>query len=204
MGAFQALEWMIHYPVTVTDAVLLVPSWHHGPILKIMSLLMRDLVEADPNWSNGGYKTPPVKGLELAGRMYFPWTISDEYLENLSPSEMMAASQELGRAFAKWDAWNLLKRYEASSNHDVCQPFDGGLQEALSRVEARVLVMPCLQDRLLKPHTAEQIVTGIRNAHLEVIHSPKGHLAWRATDNSPEQKIITRTIRSFLNISAAS
>lgn len=200
MGAFQALEWIIHYPDMVQSAVLLVPDWHASQSFKLATQRMRDIVKLDPKWMRGNYQENPTVGLVLAGKHYFAWTVTDQYIAETDFITIEQEAQAAGDGFASWDAWSLLKRYQASSRHDVSAPFDAGLAQALKRVKARVLVLPCKQERLLSLEGAKQIADGIKNALFAPVDSTKGHLAWRAVLGSPQTKSITWTIRAFLNI----
>lgn len=203
MGAFQTLEWLIHYPGTVRSAVLLVPGWRAGPLLALATARMFDFVALDARWNGGQYREQPLAGLQAAGRHYFPWTVSDAYLEETPWDRIEAEAAASGEWFAQWDAWNLVRRYQASTRHDVCAPFGGRLEEALARVDARVLVVPCRQDRLLGLRGAEQIAEGIGHARFAPVDSAKGHLAWRAVPGSPQTQAVTRHVREFLGLEAS-
>jgi len=203
MGAFQTLEWLVHYPGTVRDALMLVPGWRAGNILQLTTARMFDMIRLDPRWSDGRYAEQPLEGLGTAGRHYFPWTVSDPYLESQDARTLETEAAAAGEWFRQWDAWNIIRRYEASTAHDVAAPFAGDLRAALSRVDARVLVMPCLQDRLLGVEGAREIADGLRHAQYRLIDSPKGHLAWRAVSGSPQTRYVTREIREFLGLGNA-
>ncbi len=93
---------------------------------------------------------------------------------------------------------NLIRRYQASSQHDAALTFGANLTRALSRVRARMLVVPCRQDRLLGLESAKLIAQGVRHAEYAEIDSYKGHLAWRPVAGSQESQFVTQQIRSFL------
>lgn len=197
MGAFQALEWAIHYPHSLHAAVLQVPAWRAGQVIRQSTRRMTEMIELDPRWQGGAYTEQPLEGLRLAGRHYYAWTVTDEYIEARG-EDVEAESIATGERFGQWDAWSLIRRYQASSSHDVAYPFGGDLREALSRVKARLLVLPCTQDRLLGIETARQIAAGVRGARCEEIDSQRGHMAWRAVPGSAETAFVTRHIRGFL------
>lgn len=198
MGAFQALEWAIHYPEQVRAAVLMMPAVQAGGVMRTVTQQMIDVITLDAAWQGGAYSTQPRDGLRAAGRHYFPWAVTDEYLESRPSADL---AQELGSAgcrFAEFDAWNLIRRYEASSRHDVRQPFGGDLAQALACITARMLVLPCKQDRLLGVRTAQLIAQGVQHASYVEVDSIKGHLAWRPQPGSSETEFVTRHVRSFL------
>ena len=197
MGAFQALEWAIHHPHTLRAAVLQVPAARVGQVFRQATRRMREMIELDPRWCGGAYRESPLDGLRLAGRHYYAWTVTDEFLESAGEAAERD-SQATGERFAQWDAWSLIRRYEASSGHDVAVPFGGNLSQALAQVRARVLSLPCTQDRLLGVESARQIAAGVRDGRCAEIDSARGHMAWRAVPGSAETDFVTRQIRGFL------
>jgi homoserine O-acetyltransferase len=199
MGAFQTLEWLIHFPHSVKDAVLLVPAWKAGNTFLMATKRMFDIIALDPSWRDGQYHkhsplTQPEAGQRAAGRHYFTWTVTDDYLETTPLKALDEEAERAGNGFASWDAWSLVRRYQASSAHDVSAPFDGDLKKALDKVKARVLVLPCSQDRLLGLENAREIAKGIKGAKCVEIDSNKGHLAWRPLIGSRETSSITSSL----------
>ena len=81
----------------------------------------------------------------------------------------------------------------------MAAPFGGDLVRALSRVRARMLVMPSATDRLLPVESARDIAAHVRNATYVEVPSARGHLGWRAVEGSPETLFINRTITRFFN-----
>ena len=198
MGAFQSLEWSIHFPSSAERAILLVPSFRAGNIFRTIVGSMIRVIESDPNWNDGMYCRPPVDGLRLAGRLYFPWTVADEHLQRLDPAEL---ERELGLTVersASWDAWDLIRRYQASCSHDIAQPFGGDEKAALARVQIPLLVMPTTTDRLLGIDGAKAIARLAPRSQYHEIPSERGHLGWRPVIGSPEMKTIVTHIRRFL------
>ncbi|MDO8280473.1 MAG: alpha/beta fold hydrolase [Burkholderiaceae bacterium] len=200
MGAFQTLEWVISFPGSTRAAVMLVPGWRAETLFKLTAQRMFEIIALDRHWEDGEYRTAPLEGLRCAGRHYSPWTVSDAYLDVTPRAQVEAEVAANAEWFAEWDAWDIIRRYQASSTHDVTQPFGGDLGRALARVDARVLVLPCAQDRLLGLVGARQIAEGIAGAQCSVIDSLKGHLAWRAVAGSPETQFIAREVRRFLQL----
>ena len=200
MGAFQTLEWIVSYPDAARAAVLLVPGWKAGTLIGLTTARMFEIIMLDSRWQDGNYTEQPVAGLRTAGRHYFPWTVSDAYLNTENHEQLAAEAAASGEWFAQWDAWNLIRRYQASSAHDASAPFGGDLNQALTRIRAEVLVMPCAQDRLLGAEGARQLAAGIARAQCREIDSAKGHLAWRAIPGSPQTEFVTQKVRDFLGL----
>lgn len=198
MGAFQALEWAIHYPATARAGVLMVPAVAAGNIFRSVVTSLIGIIKADPLWCDGRYTAPPLGGLRLAGQVYFPWTVADEFLQSLSPDELAREMRITIERSAGWDAWDLIRRYEASSGHDITVPFNGDMRAALARVQIPLLIMPTTTDRLLGVTGARSIATHAANAVYAEINSARGHLGWRPVPGSPEMDKITRQTLAFL------
>ncbi len=198
MGAFQSLEWAIHHPEVAARVVLLVPASRAGNIMRGVVRNMIDAISIDPLWKGGDYRVAPTRGLEAAGRLYYPWTVADAYLEALSPAALEQEIMGTVARAAAWDAWDLIRRYQASAAHDVALPFGGDLARALGRVRAPTLILPSATDRLLGVDSARAIAQHVANATYAEIPSARGHLGWRAIDGTPETTFITQQIRAFL------
>lgn len=198
MGAFQALEWAIHFPQVPARVVLLVPAARAGNIMRSIVRSMIEVIQLDPRWRAGDYAVQPRQGLEASGRLYFPWTVTDAYLEQLVPDELEQEVQTTVTRAAAWDAWDLIRRYQASAGHDVAVPFGGDLAQALGRVRAPTLVLPTTTDRLLGVESARAIARHVAAAEYIEVPSARGHLGWRAVEGAPETAFITEHVAAFL------
>ncbi|MGB3070441.1 MAG: alpha/beta fold hydrolase [Ottowia sp.] len=197
MGAFQALEWAIHYPDSLGSAILMVPAARTGNIMRAVVRVALEAVRLDPAWNGGHYSQPPLHGLRAAGRLYFPWTVTDAYLESLSESAVEEELQGTVARATQWDAWDFIRRYEASAGHDIGIPFGGDMAQALSRIAARMLILPSSTDRLLPLDSARIIASHVAHARYVEVPSDRGHLGWRAVEGSPATQLITDEIRLF-------
>ena len=199
MGAFQALEWAIQFPAAAARAILLVPAARAGNVFRSVVRAMVETIQLDPAWEDGRYTAQPLAGLRAAGRLYYPWTVADAYLESLSPEALEAELAGTVERAVAWDAWNLIRRYQASAAHDVSLPFGGDLVQALRRVQAAVLVMPSSSDRLLGLESARDIARHARKALYAEVPSARGHLGWRAMPGAAETRFIVERTTRFLN-----
>ncbi len=199
MGAFQALEWGIHYPAAAGRLVLLVPAARAGNVFRAVVKAMIQVIELDPAWNGGRYTTQPVAGLRAAGRMYYPWTVADAYLDQLAPDALERELDGTVERATAWDAWSLIRRYQASAAHDVSVPFGGDIAKALAQVQEATLVLPCATERLLGLDTARDIARLVKRAEYAEIPSPRGHLGWRAMPGAQETAFIVDRIRDFLH-----
>ncbi|WP_421954533.1 alpha/beta fold hydrolase [Polaromonas sp.] len=198
MGAFQALEWAIHYPDMMRGVILMVPAAQTGNVFRGAVGAAKEVIKLDPGWNAGNYTLQPLAGLRAAGRLYFPWTVTDDYLESLSEPELEKELQKTVTRAAQWDAWDFIRRYEASASHDISVPFEGQAGLALARVTTRVLILPTNTDRLLPLASARQIAEGVAQSHYVEVPSKHGHLGWRPIDGAPETIFITTAIQKFI------
>ncbi len=199
MGAFQALEWSILYPEMMKSSILIVPAARASNAFKSIVSTATQAVKLDPEWKDGKYHNQPLAGLRMAGRLYYPWTVTDAWIEQLSPAQLEAEANKTIERATQWDAWDFVRRYQASASHDVSQPFGGDMASALARVIAPTLVLPSATDRLLSVESARQMARRIRHATYAEIPSARGHLGWRAVENSPETSFINDQATHFLN-----
>lgn len=198
MGGFQGLEWAIHAPERVESAILIVPAARAGNIFRTVVRTALEAVRLDPLWQNGDYTAQPKAGLRAAGRIYYPWTVTDAYLDALDGDTLERDIANTTERAAQWDAWNFIRRYECSASHDVTAPFGGDLQRALSRVRSRLLVLPTTTDRLLGTANARAIAQGVPGAEYFEVPSERGHLGWRGIAGTPETAFIAEKVRNFL------
>lgn len=197
MGAFQALEWAIHHPDSLGGAILMVPAARAGNVMRAVVQAALEVVRLDPAWNEGRYTQQPLNGLKAAGRLYFPWTVTDAYLERLSASVLEEELQGTVSRATQWDAWDFIRRYEASASHDIGVPFGGDMAQALSHITARMLILPSSTDRLLPLDSARIIADHVKHARYIEVPSERGHLGWRAVEGSPETQLMTDEIRLF-------
>ncbi len=198
MGAFQALEWAIHAPDTLERAILLVPAASAGPVFRLVTQTALEVLRLDPRWNDGNYREPPIAGLRAAGRLYYPWTVTDDHLRNHPPDVIAREQADTMDRAASWDAWNFIRRYQASVAHDVSVPFGGDMQRALGSVRTPLMVMPSASERLLDPDSAREIAHCAPHATYQEIPSSFGHLAWRANPGSTETDFVTQAVTQFL------
>ena len=198
MGAFQALEWSILQPEMMDSSILIVPAARAGNTFRSIVSAATQAVKLDPAWNNGEYRNQPLAGLRMAGRLYYPWTVTDAWIEQLSPAQLDAEAGNTIERAARWDAWDFIRRYEASASHDVSQAFGGDMARALACVKARTLVLPSATDRLLPVDAARAMAQGIRHAAYAEIPGARGHLGWRAVEGAPETGFINDQVALFL------
>lgn len=201
MGGFQALEWAITYPEMVERAILVISAGELHPWVIVMpGRVAEAAIRLDPNWQDGAYygKSEPVEGLALAFTVLTmiarsqPWadriagrTFADpghspgKALENrfLIEAEIEKAARD--RA-AHADANSFIYLARANALYRAGIGFDS-LEEALKRIRAEVLLVPCSSDVFLPPYQSQKLLGALRQAGVRAssfeLDSDGGHLA---------------------------
>ncbi len=195
MGGQRALEWAILFPERV--ARLAVVASNAATTARQIALAHTQLlaIESDPHFRGGDYYDAPVgegpaHGLALARQIaHISYRANYELSERFSRYAQHAEEPLEGGRFAVESyldhaGWKLVKRFDANSyrvitrammTHDVGRD-RGGIEEALSQVEARVMVLGVDTDELFLPEELHRIVHGTRRAEpIRWINSPHGH-----------------------------
>lgn len=199
MGGMHALEWGVTHPDRVERlAVLAAPPMTTADQVALNSV-QTEAIRMDPGFAHGDYYDAragdgPHRGLALARRMAL--------LNYRSPTELNLRFQRswqsevspLGRGgrFAvesyldfhgnkftrRFDANSYITLVEAMNSHDIGRD-RGGIEEALTRVTARTLVLGIDSDRLFPVDGQHRIARGIPGTldgdQAAVISSDFGH-----------------------------
>jgi homoserine O-acetyltransferase len=199
MGAFQALEWAIAHPLLMERVVLVVPAVRAGHIFKTVVAAVQEVLKLDPHWGEDRATMTGSAALRAAVRLYFPWTVSDAYLERMPPALVEREIESAIDRSSQWNAWDFVRRYQASASHDVGILFEGNIDTALARVRARTLILSTSSERLLGSTSARELATHIAGSKLVEVPTDRGHLGWRAIAGAAESRLIAAKISSFLN-----
>jgi len=197
MGAFQALEWAIHYPHMVSNAVFIVPAASASNVFRAVTSTCAQILKLSKYEDLNAKNMTGLLALESAVRVYFSWSVTDAYLERV-PRHLI--DQEIAvvlKRLALWNFWDYHKRYQASASHDVSQPFKGKMDKALQQVNARSLIVTASSDRLLGTESAGLMHRYISNSQLVTIETDRGHLGWRAVRGAKATDAINQAIRHF-------
>jgi homoserine O-acetyltransferase len=199
MGSFQALEWAINHPDMVAGIVLMVPSAQSRNLFKTTVKQMTDTIMLDRRWNDGRYTEQPIDGLRAAGLLYFPWIVTNAYIDSLDADALAREYKSSAASFETSDAWGVIRRYQASADHDVSKPFGGDMAQALGKIRAAVLVLPSSSDRLLGVEAAREIARLVPQAVYAEVPSNLGHRGWRPVEGTPEYAYTTPRIREFID-----
>lgn len=197
-GGMISFQWAVNYPEMVERCIGVITNVQN-PIITSFSVLQHAMraIELDANFNNGDYygKEQPIEGLALAGQMMTVGAFTPEFFEKMYPrdskedepfinvnnkSSYERTLYETSINGAKLrDANSWLYTCKTTMNQDIARGFES-LDEALKRISAKVLMIPCKQD-LLQCHRFNRITVDRINelggyAELYEIESEKGHM----------------------------
>ena len=199
MGGMQAIEWAVGYPDRLARvAVLAAPAVSSADQIALNSVQL-EAIRMDPAFSDGLYYDAadgegPFRGLALARRMALlnyrsPTELNDRFerswqsgLDPLGQHGRFAVESYLdfhGNKFTRrFDTNSYLTLVRAMSSHDISRD-RGSIEEALSRVTAKALVLGIDSDRLFPVPDQETIAAGVATSisgpSPVIIESPFGH-----------------------------
>lgn len=199
MGGMHALEWVLHYPDSVSNfAVIAAPPASTADQIALNSVQL-EAIRVDPQFNKGHYYDSkagfgPHRGLALARRMallnYRSATELNERFERSWQSDISplgangrwAVESYLdfhGNKFTRrFDANSYITLVEAMNSHDIGRD-RGGVEAALASIRVRALVAGINSDRLFSINgqrmIAEHVSSELVGGELQVIESEFGH-----------------------------
>jgi homoserine O-acetyltransferase len=193
MGGMRALEWAVTHPDRVQTALVLASTayataeqiaWCQAQLLAIRS---------DPHFLGGDYyEAPqgPEDGLGIARRIAHVTYRSELELHTRFGRAAQGAEDPLGgrgryavesyldhhagKLSGRFDANSYVVLTEAMNSHDIGRG-RGGVERALARVSAELVVVAVDSDRLYPPRLSQEIVASAPAATLHTVRSEYGH-----------------------------
>jgi len=165
MGACQTYHWATMYPDRVH---------------RILPLAL----QADGQWQQGRYTSPPEKGLRAFGRVYAGWAYSQAFYREHRYKELGFDSIEALLAdweadHLTWDANDLLAMLWTWQQSDISNNsiYNGDFRLALESIQAKTILMPCSTDLYFTPQDNFLEARHIAGAEVRVFNSINGHCA---------------------------
>lgn len=192
MGGMQALQWIVEYPGFAQNAIIIAATAQHSVQTIAFNEAGRRSIRGDSAWASGNYNSGqgPAEGLSVARMMAHITYLSDVGMEEkFGGDKRLDSSQNFefsvqgyldhqGKKFIeRFDANSYLKLTEALDRFDLVG--DSGLENNLSQVNSRTLVLAFSSDWLYTPKQNKQIVdallrSGKDASYIEIDHS-HGH-----------------------------
>jgi homoserine O-acetyltransferase/O-succinyltransferase len=208
MGAMQAFHWAALYPEVVERILPFMGAARCSRHNRVFLEGLKAALTADAAFRDGGYESPPERGLRAFARVYAGWGLSQAfYRQRLDIEAMGFASLEdflvsfWEGLFVGRDANNLLSMLWTWQNGDISahDRFQGDFAKALGAIKAQAIVMPSSTDLYFPSADSEIEVNHMPNASLQVVDSIWGHLAGAPGTATVHVEIIDDALRRLLS-----
>ena len=205
MAGCQSFQWAAQYPEIVDAIVPFCASARTSPHNSVFLEGVKAALQADQDYRDGRYNSPPERGLKAFARVYAGWAYSQTfYREKLYQTLGFNTYEELLKDWEedhlKWDANDLLAMLWTWQNGDISNnpSYLGDFESALKTIKARTVVIPCSDDLYFPPEDNAIEVRHIPAAELKVFDSPWGHCV-ASPGNAPEfQRFLDQAIYEVL------
>ena len=211
MGGQCTYYWTAMYPEIVRNAVIICSSartsLHNYQFLEGPKAALFHSVDYNSDSFRVQNKLP-IRGLHAFGRAYSAWLSSAEWFEErlfekhgFKTLEDWAQAGE--RGYEDWhpdDLLVMLGMWQRSDLSVAVSPDQQKipLEQALSSLMTRILVMPCRTDQYFKWEASEKEVSYLKHGELAVIPSVWGHIGGGGA-NPEDNEWMDRKIASFLS-----
>lgn len=207
MGAQQAFQWAVSYPV-FTDRIVATSgtakTYPHG-VVRLEGQIAA--LTADNAFKNGDYKTPPRRGLEAFSVVWTAWLYSQEWWRKELWRTTAAAGTTFEQVLKRYrthfipgaDANDLILQMRTWEHHDVgaTKGFNGDVALALRSIKVPFLYMPSETDLYFPLGDARYEAAFIPQVLLLPIPSLWGHTAGAAS-NPADAIFLNDNIGKFL------
>jgi homoserine O-acetyltransferase len=207
IGGHQALEYAIMKPQLIKQLVFIASNARQSPWAIAFNESQRMALEADPTFFNekAGGGAAGLKAARSVAMLSYrnPGTYNltqeglNHEISNTHATPSFRAStyqryqgEKLARRFNAW-SYHILTR--VSDSHD-CGRNRGGVEKALSGVNAKTLAIAVKSDILFPPEEIKRVADGIPDGRYVEIDSPFGHDGFLT-----ETETIGILIREFLS-----
>ena len=209
MGGQCTYYWTVMYPEFVKNAVIICSSArtsrHNYQFLEGPKTALQNSVDYVIR-DHAAAPSKPLRGLQAFGKAYSAWLTSAEWFDQetfkslgyqtLSDWDLDVTTKN----YSSWDPEDMLSKLRMWQKGDITVVNGDGsdsLETALSRIKARVLLMPCQTDQYFRWEASERESRSIPFASLKVIPSIWGHLAG-AGINQADVDWMDKTVADFL------
>ena len=183
MAGCQSYQWAAQYPDMVEAILPFCASAKTSEHNFVFLEGVKAALCADPIWNNGDYSSTPIEGLKAFGRVYAGWAFSQSFFREKKYKELGFKNvEELlidweNDHVNNWDANNLLTKLLTWQQNDISTGpiYNNNFTEALNRIKAKAILMPCSHDLYFPPEDNEFEIKHMQNAELRKFDSIWGH-----------------------------
>ena len=188
MGGQQAYQWATQYPDMVENIAAMCAHAKTSGHTHVFLEGMYAALTSDLNWNEGNYKEQPNAGKTTMAMAWAGWALGQNWFrEKLYLNDGYKSPQEVldklwKTIYYKRDANDLLAMIRTWQEHDISnnKKFNGNIEEALSSIQANVVLMPGVNDLYFPPEENKEELKSLKNGKLEIIPSNYGHYAGAA------------------------
>jgi homoserine O-acetyltransferase len=200
MGGMQALEWATRYPDMMQSVMVIASTPLLSPQAIAFDAVGRHAIQADPAFNNGDYYDgePPRQGLSIARMLAHITYLSDASMR-IKFGRALRHNQEYRYDFTSefsvetyldYQGEQFVNRFDANSYLYITKAIDyfdiasayGSLDNAMARVQCKVLILSYSSDWLYPPYQSQMLVDALRRQKKDVtycnIQSDYGHDAF--------------------------
>ena len=190
MGAQQAFQWAVSYPVFADRIVATsgtAKTYGHG-VVRLEGQI--SAITADSAFNGGDYKAEPARGLSAFGMVWAGWLYSQEWWRK----ELWRVGAPTGTTFAM-----VLDQFRTSfiPGADATPGFNGDVEKALGSIRVPFIYMPSETDLYFPLGDAEYEKGFMTTVVFKPIPSLWGHTAG-AAPNEEDGKFLNDNIGMFL------
>ena len=182
MGGMQTFQWGALFPDLV-DAIA--PICAAARISDHNYLFIDSAVAAlrlDPDFKDGWYGSPPLRGLLTFAKVYAAWLFSQDFMRGAHYRDLGLGARDdvvmlTQNYFLQNDANDLIAMARSWMHGDISHNpvFGGDLARALGAITCPAIVMPGQTDLYFRVADNEQEVAQMPNAQCRTIPSVWGH-----------------------------
>lgn len=200
IGSFQALEWSIMNPSLIENLVFMVSGAFASPWNIAINESQRLAINADATFKND-HETAGLSGLKAARTIaLLSYRNAATYNKTQhDPEEKLENFRAV--SYQQYQGDKLVKRFNAYSYYSITKSFDthnvgrnrGGIEKALSIIQAKSLLIAISSDMLFFPDEIREVQKHIPNSKFIEIDSLYGHDGFLI-----ETEQLTKIINEFL------
>jgi len=185
MGAQQTYEWAVRFPDMVKRAAAIAGTARNTDHDFLYTQSLMDALTSGPDWAGGEYSSHAAvaAGLRRHAGIWAVMGLSTEFYQREAwrgaglESVEQFMSDFLEATFLVMDPNDLLCMAWKWQRGDVARHTNGDLAAALSRIQAKTLVMPIDEDMFFPPRDCAREQALIANSEMRTLNSVWGHLA---------------------------
>jgi homoserine O-acetyltransferase/O-succinyltransferase len=209
-GGLQVLEWCVHYPEFVENAVCIASGEHLSAQALSFDIIARNIIMADPDWKNGYYYDgePPEKGLSLARMIGHITYLSKESMDlkfgrgrsDVTDKGVFNTDFQV-ESYLNHQGKSFVERFDANSFLYITSAMDsfslsderGSFNDALKDVKSKFFIISVSSDWLYPAEQSKELAEKLLLAGKTVTYcnltSPYGHDAFLLENNELSELI---------------